>query len=237
MNFGPVVDLRLGTPDRDDGETRIFWRAIDNDPYLVAKVAGWYCDTLTKFNIICTLKHFPGLGRVARDTHVMSADITAKQSQLELTDWVPFRRVMTAPGVATMIGHVRLDAIDKTTPASFSDAVINRVIRPRFENDGLLITDDFSMGAVTKSRDGLGGAAVKAINAGVDLILLCAVDQSFDVLMSALIEADQKGELALSRENETRERLKKYVFVDDRELPPSAPVQAEQTAPPPPRSN
>lgn len=237
MNFGPVVDLRLGTPDRDDGETRLYWRAIDKDPYLVAKVAGWYCDTLTKFNIICTLKHFPGLGRVARDTHVMSADIMANRSQLELTDWVPFRRVMTEPGVATMLGHVRLDAIDKTTPASFSDAVINTVIRPRFDNDGLLITDDFSMGAVTKSRDGLGGAAVKALNAGVDLILLCTVDRSFDIMMSALIEADQSGEIALARENETRERLKRYVFVDDRELPPSSPVQAQQSAPSPARQN
>ena len=70
--------------------------------------------------------------------------------------------------------------------------------------------------------------AVKALNAGVDLILLCAADQNFDVLMSALIEADQKGEISLARENETRERLKRYVFVDERELPPSAPVQARQ---------
>lgn len=228
MNFGPVVDLRLGTPSRNDGETRIYWRAIDDDPYLVAKVAGWYCDTLTKFNIICTLKHFPGLGRVSRDTHVTSADISAGANQLELTDWVPFRRVMTEPGVATMLGHVRLDAIDSTTPASFSDTVINTVVRPRLENDGLLITDDFSMGAVTKSRDGLGGAAVKALDAGVDLILLCSVDKSYDILMSALIEADQKGEISIARENETRERLKRYVFVDDRDLPPSAPVQAQQ---------
>jgi beta-N-acetylhexosaminidase len=228
MNFGPVVDLRLGKPNRNDGETRIYWRAIDDDPYLVAKVAGWYCDTLTKFNIICTLKHFPGLGRVTRDTHVTSADISAGSSQLELTDWVPFRRVMTEPGVATMLGHVRLDSIDSTTPASFSDIVINKVVRPRFENDGLLITDDFSMGAVTKSRDGLGGAAVKALDAGVDLILLCSVDKSYDILMSALIEADQKGEISIARENETRERLKRYVFVDDRDLPPSAPVQAQQ---------
>jgi beta-N-acetylhexosaminidase len=228
MNFGPVVDLRLGSPNREDGETRLYWRAIDDDPYLVAKVAGWYCDTLTKFNIICTLKHFPGLGRAARDTHVMSADISASESQLELSDWLPFRRVMTEPGIATMIGHVRVDAIDNATPASFSDAVINKVIRPRFDNDGLLITDDFGMGAVVKSRDGLGGAAVKALNAGVDLILLCDIEKNYDTLMSALIEADQKGEISLARENETRERLKRYVFVDDRDAPPPAPIQARQ---------
>jgi beta-N-acetylhexosaminidase len=237
MNFGPVVDLRLGTPDREDGETRLYWRAIDSDPYIVAKVAGWYCDTLTKFNIICTLKHFPGLGRVTRDTHVSSGELTASRSKLELSDWLPFRRVMTQPGIATMIGHVRVDAIDKTTPASFSDAVINDVVRPRFENDGLLITDDFSMGAVTGSKDGLGGAAIKALNAGVDLILLCTIDNHYDTLMSALIEADRNGEMTLARENESHERLKRYVFVDDRELPPSAPLQAQQTAPPTPPQN
>lgn len=228
MNFGPVVDLRLGSSNRDDGETRTFWRAIDKDPYLVAKVAGWYCDTLTKFNIICTLKHFPGLGRVARDTHVLSADITATEAQLDLSDWVPFRRVMTEPGIATMLGHVRVDAVDSITPASFSDAVVNSVVRPRLENDGLLITDDFSMGAVTRSKEGIGGAAVKALNAGVDLILLCSLDKNYDVLMSALIEADRSGDIALDRENATRERLKKYVFVDDRELPTSTPVQAQR---------
>ncbi|HEY8194331.1 MAG TPA: glycoside hydrolase family 3 N-terminal domain-containing protein, partial [Hyphomicrobium sp.] len=80
MNFGPVVDLRLGGPGRNDGETRLYWRAIDSDPYLVAKVAGWYCDTLTKYNIICTLKHFPGLGRVTRDTHLMTGEITASEA-------------------------------------------------------------------------------------------------------------------------------------------------------------
>lgn len=237
MNFGPVVDLRLGSPDRNDGETRIYWRAIDKDPYVVAKVAGWYCDTLTKFNIICTLKHFPGLGRITRDTHVLSADLTASETQLELTDWLPFRRVMTEPGIATMIGHVRIDAVDNTTPASFSEKVINTVARPRFANDGLLITDDFSMGAVTKSKDGIGGAAVKALNAGVDLILLCSLDKNYDLLMSALIEADRNGEIDLTRENATRERLKHYVFIDERELPSTSPVQAQQSVPAPSRPN
>lgn len=231
MNFGPVVDLRLGAP-RNDGETRIYWRAIDSNPYLVAKVAGWYCDTLTKFNIICTLKHFPGLGRVTRDTHVTTGELTQNLSQLELSDWLPFRRVMTEPGVATMVGHVRVDAVDRTTPASFSDVVVNQVIRPRFENDGLLITDDFSMGAVAGSKDGVGGAAVKAINAGIDLILLCALDAHYNIVMSSLIEADVKGETAHAREQETSERLKHYVFVDNRELPPSTPLRAEQGAPP-----
>lgn len=235
MNFGPVVDLRLGSSRRDDGETRLYWRAIDSDPYLVAQVAGWYCDTLTKFNIICTLKHFPGLGRVSRDTHVVTGEISASPEQLELSDWVPFRRLMGKPGIATMVGHVRITAADKETPASYSDAVINAFIRTRTDGDVLLITDDMGMGAVTRSRDGLGGAALKAVNAGVDLVLLSDAAQYYDTVMSALIEADTNNEINQARQIESHERLSKYVFVDDSEPTPAPPQQAQkelQHAPP-----
>ena len=214
MNFGPVVDLRTSGPRRD-GETRLYWRAIDSDPYLVAKVAGWYCDTLTKWNIICTLKHFPGLGRVALDTHVASAEIKASAGQLELNDWVPFRRVMDKPGVATMIGHVRVDAIDKTTPASYSEPMIHSLMRTQWQNQGLLVTDDFSMGAVTRSADGVGGAALKALNAGVDFVLLSFSEKHYDTVMSALLEAQGTGEYDLAKHEQSLDRMKRYLFVED----------------------
>lgn len=236
MNFGPVVDLRLNSHRRDDGETQLYWRAIDSNPYVVAKVAGWYCDTLTKFNIICTLKHFPGLGRVARDTHVTTGEISAGLPQLELSDWVPFRRLMGKPGVATMVGHVRINAVDKTTPASYSDIVINSIIRDRTKGDVLLITDDLGMGAVMRSPDGIGGAAIKALNAGVDLLLLSDAAQYYDPVMSALLEADTNNEINQARRIESEQRMSKYVFVKASEPQPTQPLQAQkeprQTPPP-----
>lgn len=228
MNFGPVVDLRLSSHRRDDGETQLYWRAIDSNPYVVAKVAGWYCDTLTKFNIICTLKHFPGLGRVARDTHVTTGEISASQAQLELSDWVPFRRLMGKPGIATMVGHVRIKDVDNTTPASYSDTVINSIIRSRTKGDVLLITDDLGMGAVMRSPDGIGGAAIKALNAGVDLLLLSDAALYYDPVMSALIEADTSHEINQARQIESQERMSKYVFVDDSEPQPAQPLQAQK---------
>jgi beta-N-acetylhexosaminidase len=237
MNFGPVVDLRLGSSRRDDGETQLYWRAIDSNPYLVAKVAGWYCDTLVKFDIICTLKHFPGLGRVARDTHVVTGEISATTAQLELSDWLPFRRLMGKPGIATMIGHVRVTAADKETPASYSGEVINGFIRARTNGDVLLITDDLGMGAVTRSKDGLGGAAVKAVNAGVDLLLLSDAAQYYDSVISALIEADTSHEIDQARQIEARERLSKYVFVDDSPSQAASPQHAQQEPPHAPPAN
>lgn len=207
LNFGPVVDLNLASAQHDDGETRLRQRAIAADPYLVTKAAGWYCGILAKSGVICTLKHFPGLGRVARDTHVTSGDITASEGLLELNDWVPFRRLMDRPNVATMLGHVRVGVIDKSTPASYSQKVIGRLIRETWANDGLLITDDFSMGAITEGKDGVGGAAVKSLNAGTDLILVSFSEKHLDTILSALIYADEKGELDVKAGTSSRERI------------------------------
>ncbi len=80
-------------------------------------------------------------------------------------DWVPFRDLMGRPHIVTMLAHVRLRELDATTPASFSAPVIDGLIRSDWKHDGLLITDDFSMGAVTRSKEGVGAAAVSALNA------------------------------------------------------------------------
>jgi beta-N-acetylhexosaminidase len=207
LNFAPVVDLKLDPTWRNDGETRLRLRAIAADPYLVAKVAGWYCDVLAKSNLMCTLKHFPGLGRVKRDTHVASGAVAASEGQLELNDWVPFRRLMDRPNVATMLGHVRVSALDTTTPASFSHTIISRLIRTTWQHDGLLITDDFSMGAVTGCKDGIGGAAVKALDAGADLILVSFIEKHLDSVMSALLDADAKGQINPKTRDESGERV------------------------------
>ena len=80
------------------------------------------------------------------------------------------------------------------------------------------------MGAVTGSKDGIGGAAIKALNAGVDIVLLRDTAKYFDTVMSALIEADVNGEIDQKRQSESRQRLSRYVFIDDREPP----MQAQQ---------
>jgi beta-N-acetylhexosaminidase len=211
LNFAPVVDLKLNPSNRDDGETKLRIRAIAADPYLVAKVAGWYCDKVAEAGIMCTLKHFPGLGRVARDTHVASGEISATSGELELNDWVPFRRVMSKPNTAMMLGHVRVGVVDKTTPASFSKPVIGELIRNQWNYDGLLITDDFCMGAVTGSKGGIGAAAVKAIDAGADLILVSYIEREFDTVISALLAADADSALDAAVAGASRERIARII--------------------------
>lgn len=195
MNFAPVVDLNLKSTRRNDGETRLSERAFSPDPDVVAKIAGWYCDELATAGLMCTLKHFPGLGRVGNDTHKSMGEIKAAESQLRVRDWVPYTRLMSRPNVATMLAHVRLREVDKDTPASYSDRVIGGILRDGWKHDGILITDDFSMGAVVRSKTGIGPAAVKALNAGADFILVSFSDKDLNAVLVRLIAADADGQL------------------------------------------
>jgi beta-N-acetylhexosaminidase len=208
LNFAPVVDLKIDPKRRSDGETQLRFRALSSDPKTVSNAAGWYCDTLAEEGVFCTIKHFPGLGRVALDTHRHAGDIKAPLVELKGADWVPFRDLMGKPHVVTMLAHVRLRELDRETPSSFSAPVINGLIRTEWDHKGLLITDDFSMGAVTRAKEGIGGAAVKALNAGADLVLVSFSDKHLNTVMTALIDAEKKGNIDRDVRAASLERMK-----------------------------
>ena len=195
LNFAPVVDLNHGIVNPDDRLSRIASRAISGDPVVVTEVARLYCTTLMMTGVHCTLKHFPGLGRVYDDTHRVTAQLDASAGELEASDWMPFRQLMSEDAAFTMLGHARLMALDKERPASFSQAVVKGMLRENWKHDGVLITDDFSMGAVTLSGEGPAGGAIEALNAGVDLVLVSYDPDQYFYIMDALLKADRDGRL------------------------------------------
>lgn len=209
LNFAPVVDLKLDPKRRTDGETQLRHRALSSDPKVVSDAAGWYCDALAEEGVYCTIKHFPGLGRVKLDTHRRVGDIKAPLIELKGADWIPFRDLMGRPHVVTMLGHVRLREVDGETPASFSTRVIDGLIRTEWDHKGLLITDDFSMGAVTRAKEGIGTAAVKALNAGADIVLISFSDKHLNTVMTALIDAEKQGQFDAGVRAASLERLKR----------------------------
>jgi beta-N-acetylhexosaminidase len=194
LNFAPVVDLNHGVVNPQDRLSRISTRAISTDPAVVANVAGIYCETLLMTGVHCTLKHFPGLGRVYEDTHKVTAELSVPARELESSDWLPFRQVMQQ-GAFTMLGHARLIDIDRDRPASFSGAVVKGLLREAWKHDGILVTDDFSMGAVTLSHEGAAGGAIAALNAGVDLLLVSYDPDLYFPVMHALLTASRDGRL------------------------------------------
>src|SRR5208337_4823956 len=195
INLAPVVDLNYKLINPNDWYTRIFERAISDDPVVVAQVAAWYCAELENRGVRCTLKHFPGLGRAFEDTHLKDANLTASMAELAGTDWLPFRALMRDSKAFTMLGHVRLTALDKKNPVSMSPTVIGVLLRRDWNYQGVLITDNFSMAAVYCSSEGMENGTIQALNAGVDLILISWDTDQFYPIMYALLKADRQGRL------------------------------------------
>lgn len=214
LNFAPVVDVNHGVIDPRDRLTRISTRAISKDPNVVAEVANTYCATLLQNRVRCTLKHFPGLGRVVGDTHIQAADLNAGPDELALSDWLPFRKLMSDERAFTMLAHARLTAIDKDNPSSVSAAVIGGLLRDTWKYEGILITDDFSMAAISGSRDGIAGAAVAALNAGVDLILVSYDPDQYFPMMDALLQAGRDGRLREDLLTRSAERLRRAAIFE-----------------------
>jgi beta-N-acetylhexosaminidase len=127
--------------------------------------------------------------------------------ELEQSDWVPFRALMKQPGTFTMLGHVTLTAVDRAHPVSFSQAAVSTLLRGDWHYGGVLVTDDFSMGAVYRSHEGIAEAAVAAINAGVDLVLVSFDTDQFYVVMHGLLAAERDGRLRPEALWQSDERL------------------------------
>ena len=207
LNFAPVVDLNKGIINPKDKYSKIYLRSISADKNIVAKVALWYCQTLEKYGVECTIKHFPGLGRVDTDTHLDHAELNSSVEELSQDDWIPFRELMSKSGAFTMLGHAKLTAVDASHPVSFSKQVVTEIIRNDWQHNGILITDDFSMQAVYGTKDGIENATVKAINAGVDLILISYDTDLYYEAMAAVLNAQKLDKLDPSMLSKSHKRL------------------------------
>ena len=185
LNFSPVVDLRTGrAPDRWDFHTRIDERAISADPAVTAQVALAYELGLESAGVRGTLKHFTGLAGVTGDTHHFAAELRTPVARLAEHDWKPFQDVSKHSDAAIMLGHVILAELDAAYPVSFSRKIVQRVIRGEWGYQGLLVTDDLTMAAAYNR--GLCDATVRALDAGVDLLLIAFDhDKYFDAMHCA----------------------------------------------------
>lgn len=172
VNFAPVVDLNQGVINPRDRYSQIYRRAISDNSETVTNVARWYCDTLAEFNVQCTLKHFPGLGRVENDTHITDAELNTPILELKQEDWVPFQSLMKDTTAWTMLSHVKLTPLDNQNPVSFSPQIIQNLIREQWNYQGILITDDICMKAFYKNAQSIHSAAHQALNSTVDLLLI-----------------------------------------------------------------
>lgn len=194
LNLAPVLDLKPpARRNRLDFHTLIGQRAIATDPAVVSTIASAYVRGLEESGVGATLKHFPGIGRVRTDTHHFSAHLDTPVKELEVTDWLPFREVLSHSRSALMVGHVTLTAVDPDRAASHSKRVVDGIIRDKWGYQGIVMTDDLVMGAIYQND--VCKAVVEAINAGVDMLLVAYDGAQFYRVFTCALDGSRQGRL------------------------------------------
>jgi len=166
--MGITVDCHPPLDVRQEGAHDVIGdRALGSEPLRVAALGRAILDGLAQGGVAGCIKHMPGHGRSSTDTHKEMPTVTASEAELE-TDLAPFRALADAP--IGMTGHLLFTAWDAENPATLSPAIVNGVIRGRIGFDGLLLTDDIDMEALSGS---IPERAERAIAAGCDIVLNC----------------------------------------------------------------
>lgn len=159
----PVLDVPV-----DGAHDIIGDRAFSDDPAVVADLGRVVNDAFLAEGVFPVIKHIPGHGRALADSHLALPIVHATRSELEACDFLPFRALKDAP--FAMTAHIIYHAIDPEQPATLSDKVIAGVIRDAIGFEGLLMTDDLSMHALTGPFEDRAAASLAA---GCDLVLHC----------------------------------------------------------------
>ncbi|TWA62142.1 beta-N-acetylhexosaminidase [Azospirillum brasilense] len=219
VNFAPVVDLRTNNPTHSlDFGSQIARRAISDNPATVTEVALAYGEALRQAGVTPTLKHFPGLGGVVEDTHIIGATLHTPTDALERRDWRPFREILARLDAWLMVGHATLAAVDPLAPASLSRRVVGGLLRADWGYQGIIVTDDMTMGAVFNG--GLCRGAVAALNAGVDILLVSYDWEQMFPALDCLIDAGRDGRLDSVALAQSRHRLDAIRLSAMRAAPP-----------------
>lgn len=165
ISFAPVADLARG--NRVIGE-----RAFDADPHAVAELVAAYVRGMRLAGMAATVKHYPGHGSIPEDTHLEAAIDPRPLDAIRATDLVPFVEGFAAGAEAVMVAHVTYPAVDPLA-AGYSKRWIGDVLRRELGFRGVVFSDDVGMVAA-ESAGGIGERVVAHLDAGCDLVLVCA---------------------------------------------------------------
>jgi beta-N-acetylhexosaminidase len=169
MNLAPVLDV-LDNPQN----TVIGERSYSGDPQTVARLGTAYIQGLQAQGVLAVGKHFPGHGSTTEDSHLTLPVVRHDRGWLDGHELVPFRAAIQANVAAIMTAHVSYPAIDPVSgrPGSLSPVIVSGLLRGDLGYDGLVITDDMGVMEAVTGRYEPGDAAVKAIQAGSDMLIV-----------------------------------------------------------------
>lgn len=212
INLAPVVDVNSNPNNPVIGS-----RSFSPDPEIVAFCGKKALEGYKESGIFCCLKHFPGHGDTASDSHLDLPIVNKTKLELERVEFLPFKRLLPNAEFI-MTAHLLIPALDSVHPATFSKTILTKLLREEWGYQGLVVSDSLIMQGLYQHCASLPEASLKAFNAGCDLLCIGGKIQKGDQIITAGIEdllhvyrfflkAVKTGEISEQRLNESVERI------------------------------
>ena len=200
-NLAPVLDVNTNRDNPVIGD-----RALSHDPSRVAHLGAAIIQGFSDAGILATAKHFPGHGETAADSHLTLPESPQSSERWRAIEFVPFRRAIEVGVPVVLVAHLACPALDPDAPSSLSHRIITGVLREELEFDGVVVSDDLVMDAIGARFD-LGEAAVRFLEAGGDLVLICHDPPGQRAAMQAVEIALRNGRLREERLASSLDRI------------------------------
>ncbi len=228
LDYAPVLDIHTNPKNPVIGD-----RALSEDAAKVATLGAAIIAGLQDNGVAACGKHFPGHGDTSVDSHLDLPIVEHPPDRIRRVECVPFEAAIRQGVAFIMTAHVLVPAIDEEMPATLSRRVVFDLLRDELGFEGVILSDDLEMKALAKAY-GVDDAAVQAINAGCDGVLICralSADRHNDIdvqatALEALVHAVEDGRIAhgriedaLKRQRRTKERFLRPGSFSDKRTP------------------
>ena len=218
MNMAPVLDVDTNPRNPVIGD-----RAFSGDPAEVCALGLATVAGLQDHRVVACGKHFPGHGDTSADSHKELPIVEASLERLHRVELRPFRHAIENGLAGLMTAHVLYPALDANLPATLSPPILTGLLRRLLAFDGLILTDDLEMHAII-DHYGIEEAAVLAVLAGADMLLICKERDRAVAAMDAVYRAAQAGTIPDERLQASVDRIAR---VKKRFLHPYAPADPQ----------
>jgi beta-N-acetylhexosaminidase len=216
-DFAPMLDLAVNP---ESPVTK--GRSLGRDAREVARLGAAFLRGLAAEGVLGCAKHFPGHGDAMLDPHLDLPIFHGTRERLQQEEFVPFAAAITAGAPMIMTAHILLPKIDADMPASLSSRVLQRMLRGDLAFEGVILADDLGMGALSRTY-GCGDSAVRTLQAGTDIAMLCHNSTVVGPAIEALGAALDRGRFDSAQwlaSNIRINRLLARIAQDDRPTPP-----------------
>ncbi|MEN8245610.1 MAG: beta-N-acetylhexosaminidase [Thermodesulfobacteriota bacterium] len=211
MNMAPVLDVAL---PGQEGIMRD--RAFGDDPAWVAELGLAVIQSLQAKGIMAVAKHFPGIGKTQLDSHHDLPFLDESLTVLEKEDFPPFETAIGNRVAGIMLSHICYRQLDEEWPASLSEKIAGQLLRKRIGYQGVVMTDDLDMGAITRHFS-ITQAVHRVLAADIDIALIChkspAIETAFEEILR--LTTDDPAAKAANHQSLSRVMTLKDIYLSD----------------------